>query len=1667
MKTKGKQHVPRRMANLLVKITLGLVLFCMFAVAGLLLWLRMPSAAGTLAELASEQLKSQGLTLKLGQVSGFLPQQLVLRDISLADREGVFLSAASLVLRCELLSLFQGNLNITELSLEEPEFFRLPQLPPAPHVPEKSPPASGPLLSLPLGIHINRLSLQQGILHAAVLQPHNPPAARYTLDLSGAASLKNGSLAAALKSSLLHADGTGLRLELNLDAASGLGGLFAEQAPSADQSGSRNATAPASSQTALPGEDSLRFFLEAKEGSQGLLALLLRDPTLPAYHFSLQGSGPVRDWQAALRLRAGSAKPQAEAPQAENARLLALDANLALQCRSGSLWKDVLEKPDLALVITTQARPGEDVPASLLPLWGKQVDAELRLSALESTYTLGLDARGPHWKLSLPQARISPANVPTQEAASDVAQVITASLQSDITDLPAVLGSGGTPAQQQSAAAFIRRLSFNSDLSFHMGKERGKLSATGAITAAEDGGASAGDAPEPGYSVKYNLAADLQGPRIRLEELRLDGLGIETKATGDINANSQALEGTLDVRAADNAPWQTLLARLAGLAKAPVGPETNGPTAQGGTANKQQTGLGGSARLTLAFALPGADDAFPAGATGTLRFEAENMRWPTPQLKNILGSSITGSARLSETGGQNSAKSYALVLEKLSAGVLNLSGRADLPVAAIFPPDKERAGQSQAGATPSALKDLKASLQAEISDTAPLAAGASPSGPSLLSGPLAANLTINGPPEGSRIQLDVRSPALTAQGTKLGDVSLRVDAATTRQNNKLSAAGTVSASVARSPGGPLSLSSRWEAAVPANNEAVSLSLADLLLQGAGAELNATLSALLPPMRPPVLNGQMRAEIREWEKIAQLAGAPLTGGPARLSLQLENTDKQGARMQMELNSLRMRAADGENPAFALNEVTSNLNASDVWNQPHLDFSLQLGKGEAGPLRWDNGAGMVKGGGQGEFSLALMQQGRSGAREARENAAKRPSNGKSAAASEILALRGTFALNAMDVIVNTLALRNPRSRTGLHLQKPLHLNLSKGLRVQDLDMAFQPGGRLLANASLTQEKMDLRADLEKLPFKFFKLFTNASLPEGMLHLKANIQGSPGSPRGDFHLKSQVSATQQVSGVEKSMDASAGGASIFELSLDGELSASPGQSIAANAGTRSLPGIVWLRGTGTLGSAARQNKEGKVSLQLPLRVEGGVPLPDTRAPMAVKLLWDGPVDALWQALPLPDHYLTGHALLDLAVTGNMEKPQPLLSAYMNGGRYQDIATGILINGITLEARNKPDGTVRALIAAADARSGKLAVEANLSGLMEGAQPAMALRGQLEKFSPLHRDDMRLNLSGIFGIKGELRALHISADIMLDEGEFILTRQLGGSQPTLELVEKKSQTGASAQTTDENAPEGSRSPTLDLHLTLPQHFFIRGMGLDSEWKGDLRVSGTTAAPSLQGYLKPVRGYLDLFSRTFNFNEGEIAFTGGMDLNPSINLLLSYDGPGITAFVRAGGSAKKPKLSLESRPPLPQDEVLAVVLFGKRSSQLSRFEAIQLANSMRELSGVGGSSLDMLTSTRKAIGLDMLRLGGSDGKTQRATSGQAGESNLTGKNNDQSSEGGIPSLEAGKYINDSTYIGIEQGTSTKSTAVRVEVELFPSINLEGKTTPESSEVGIGWKKDY
>ncbi len=1234
---------------------------------------------------------------------------------------------------------------------------------------------------------------------------------------------------------------------------------------------------------------------------------------------------------------------------------------------------------------------------------------------------------------------------------------LSALVEGDLPAPPAVLG----PAPERvtldaHASAFLAGGKLTADLDVALDTDAGQTLKLRVKAALEQAGGTldvAGElgAPAPAQgsrpTAEYALEAELAGGELLLKRLHVAGLGLETNLSGRLRPDDGKATVVLAATAADKAPWQTLLAELAGF-----GAEENFGGDLALNADVACDGLPG-----FGAARPDAEGAAGAAPTlprlsGKVELRGGDMRWPFPEGAKLLGTDVRLAAVLSGGGEQP----LELRLEEARAGVFHLSGQASAsgPASdpALSPASKETpsaavgadpAKSPQAGEPvpdPALLARFSAQLTLDVTDLAALDAGVSGSG--------VIKFTAQGAPDDLTAALEFSTPELRIPAGVLQRTEARLGLALRRSAaGGLSGEGTVAASVAQSPGGPGELAASWRAALPAGEGETTFALRDLRAHFAGADLAGECALDLPRKNagsgdaadggqspPPRLSGDLALTVADWKGLAAVSGLALRGSPAKVRIHLDEAQGQSAALAVNLDSF---ALDGQ--GLALQKLALDVQAERLWTDPALRGSLRAGPGEAGPLRWGSASANLEGRRAGTFNLALNGSGQAGGR-------------KTGGGGEILGLEGRYDLGREQVVLSRFALNAPDRKAGVRLASPVTVNLAEGVEAKGLQLAFTPKGSLSADADLRPGSLRLAARLKEFSPAFLRLFTPEPLPDGVVDADLTYALSSAGPKGNLNLQVRVAPTS-LPGLGAAPVAKGTGSPSFQPKTGDAL-------LRLEAAIGQGAGGLGLRGTGRMGLVGSPaTDDGKLQFSVPLTLgANGLPLPNNAGPLSASLVWEGSVAPLWRLAPLPGRSLDGRFAADLKVTGTPAAPVATGSVYLAGGRYEDKLLGVLLTDIALESHVDPKGGARAVLAAGDGRGGTLAAQVALK-----PDSVLTLHGQLRHLRPLHRDDLSLTLSGILGAEGELASLKLGADILVEEGEVNLLSSMGGGVRTLDIGE--------AGKEPEKIGVG---PTLAVNIAVPRRLFIRGNGLESEWQGDLRITGSAAAPQLIGSLRPVRGTLDLLSKTFEFDKGEIAFTGGSRINPGINLELVNETSDLTAVVHVTGNANKPKLELTSRPPLPRDEVLARVLFGKDISELSRFEALQLANGVRELAGAGqGGGISALTTVRKSLGLDMLRLGGGDADNTRTTSGMAGEAGAPGLpsaqtgGNKAAPDSGLPSLEAGKYINDSIYVGVEQGASPESTGVRVEIELTPHINLQGKTSPSSSQLGVGWKMDY
>ncbi len=241
-----------------------------------------------------------------------------------------------------------------------------------------------------------------------------------------------------------------------------------------------------------------------------------------------------------------------------------------------------------------------------------------------------------------------------------------------------------------------------------------------------------------------------------------------------------------------------------------------------------------------------------------------------------------------------------------------------------------------------------------------------------------------------------------------------------------------------------------------------------------------------------------------------------------------------------------------------------------------------------------------------------------------------------------------------------------------------------------------------------------------------------------------------------------------------------------------------------------------------------------------------------------------------------------------------------------------------------------------------------------------------------------------------------------------------------------------------DASSQEGnSGGLALDVALNAPSRIFVRGRGLDAELGGALRLTGTTAQMISAGRFDLLRGRLDILGQRFDLREGSAEFQG--DLIPFIRFVTATATQTGEVRVIVEGPADEPEVTFAATPDAPQDEVLAQLLFGRNVSEISPFQALQLANAVANLAGRGGISV--ISNLRRGFGLDDFDVTTTDS--------------------------GATAVRAGKYISENVYTDV---TAASDGQAEISLNLDITDSLTGKATLNSdgnSGIGIFFERDY
>jgi translocation and assembly module TamB len=612
---------------------------------------------------------------------------------------------------------------------------------------------------------------------------------------------------------------------------------------------------------------------------------------------------------------------------------------------------------------------------------------------------------------------------------------------------------------------------------------------------------------------------------------------------------------------------------------------------------------------------------------------------------------------------------------------------------------------------------------------------------------------------------------------------------------------------------------------------------------------------------------------------------------------------------------------------------------------------------------------------------------------------------------LAASGNLNLDANEVSIASA--RGSYKGQEIQLLEPARIHFANGVSVDLLKLGAQKAE--LEVQGQFSPALALRASLRQVQPALVNVFLPNLLAAGVIDARADLHGSVTEPVGQI--------TVNASGIESAADAALG---------------LPPANLRLTAGLRGHTAEIDARLDA--GSASQLSAVGEA----PLAADG-----------AVNMKINGKLDVgLMNAfLEARGQHASGQFDIDAAVTGSVASPQIAGTLDLKNGKVNDYGRGVSISDIAAQIVGK-EGTLQIKSFTAAAAPGTMSMSGAVGILQKGIPVDLKITAR--NAQPIVSKLVTANLDADLSITGTAREhLDIAGNVHLNRTLIGIPNSL---PPNVAVLDVRRQGKKAVVVRDKPLVIA-----LNVSVHAPQEILVQGRGLDAEMGGDLQISGTTDSPSVSGGFDLQRGSFSLASTRLDFAAGRVGFSGAglkAKIDPTLDFTAKTSVGATTVEMHITGFADAPIFEFSSTPPLPQDEIMAQLLFGQSIAQLSALQVAQIGYALASLSGVGGNGdLNPLVKIQKSLGLDRLTIGAANTSPGTGNSGT--------------------SIEAGRYISKHVYLAAKQSTAGTS-QFEADVDLTKHLKLQTKlgngtasvqgTTPENdpgTSIGLIYQFEY
>lgn len=752
----------------------------------------------------------------------------------------------------------------------------------------------------------------------------------------------------------------------------------------------------------------------------------------------------------------------------------------------------------------------------------------------------------------------------------------------------------------------------------------------------------------------------------------------------------------------------------------------------------------------------------------------------------------------------------------------------------------------------------------------------------------------------------------------------------------------------------------------------------LRLKGAGTDAEV---ALRGDLETSLVNGTILANLEDLSAFNELSGIPLAGSLS-LDAGLVGDADTGQDLTLDLKTVSLRTTDADGAPVVFDDLVVTAALRDVLGRPGGELSAKLQGLDSAELTLPELS--FKANSRGDtWDLWL------------DTSLERP---------QALVLSTAAAVEGLPAptVVRVSKLEFTALDTALALEAPFAVQLGDTLRVDGLRLAIEGGGLVSVDGRFDPEDLGAKILVEELPLGLLQLLDPTLRFDGLAGLVANVDGTAAKP--------VVSAEFHIDGLSNAQ--------------------------LAKAEFRPL-------GISGLAELAKGRLDAKLDLegfkQTAMTLSAKLPVSDQAAGTGMEVAIDGDLElgALAKLLPIGDDVVRGRLVADVVVGGSMSLPTVHGSLKLKDGYFESAAAGTVLEQLEVEAVGEGSRIVLAKLEASDGGEGSIGGEGFFElGRLPGWDFEFSL---LMDDATLTRLDVATARAGgsvtIRGSKDEAKPanMDLRGRVELERVEVNIPGRFAADVTQLEVRELNNGVPIAEEAP---ADTGAATVKLDLRVAADNRIYVKGRGLESEWRTGLFIEGTAAEPEIQGKVSVVRGTMALLGKDFDLSKGNIAFAGAANNEPDLDIRAETEAGEITAFVDVTGTPSNIAIAFSSDPALPRSEVLAYVLFGEGADELTPLQSVKLAQSLASLSGRGGGP-GVFDALGKGLGLDKIGVGG---------------------------EG----LTAGKYLTEDVYLNVQQGLTPESSKVGIEWEVTDSIRVESDVGQDAGgEVGLSWQFDY